>query len=122
MAMGETGMHEMAEMEMDLPDNTLPMMTGTGPFGPIGMGGMFTTVKVRKDQPPASHPGGHKDPGWHRHPKGTLARLIGEGETLPDATRAPASPHTGHAPLVGGEVELTVRKPGHHGHMDHGQH
>jgi hypothetical protein len=27
---------------MPLPDNTLPMMTGQGPFGAIGMGGMFT--------------------------------------------------------------------------------
>ena len=27
--------------------NTLPMMAGTGPFGPIEMGGMFTVVKVR---------------------------------------------------------------------------
>ncbi len=119
MAMGEAGMHEMAEMEMDLPDNTLPMMTGTGPFGPIGMGGMFTTVKVRKDQPPASHPDGHKDPGWWRHPKGTVARFMGEGETLPDAPRAPASPHAGHAHPGGDEVELKVRKPGHHGHHGH---
>ncbi len=29
-----------------LPDNTLPMMTGQGPFGPIEMGGMFTVVKI----------------------------------------------------------------------------
>ena len=36
-------------MGMTLPENTLPMMTGEGPFGPIEMGGMFTVVKVRKD-------------------------------------------------------------------------
>ena len=42
MVMGERGMADMGEMEMPLPDNTLPMMTGTGPFGPIEMGGMFT--------------------------------------------------------------------------------
>ena len=47
MAMGERGMADMGEMEMPLPDNTLPMMTGTGPFGHIEMGGMFTVVKVR---------------------------------------------------------------------------
>ena len=35
------GMAEMGAMEMPLPDNTLPMMTGFGQFGPIEMGGMF---------------------------------------------------------------------------------
>ena len=64
-----------------------------------------------------------KDPGWYRHPQGTLARLIGEGEPLPDAPRAPTSPQAGHAGHAdhpnGDEVELTVRKPGHHGHMGH---
>jgi hypothetical protein len=34
MVMGERGMADMGEMEMPLPDNTLPMMTGQGPFGP----------------------------------------------------------------------------------------
>ena len=33
---------------MPLPANTLPMMTGTGQFGPIEMGGMFTVMKVRE--------------------------------------------------------------------------
>jgi FtsP/CotA-like multicopper oxidase with cupredoxin domain len=47
MAMGANGMHEMASMRMPLPDNTLPMMSGQGPYGPIGMGGMFTLLKVR---------------------------------------------------------------------------
>ena len=31
MVMGERGMADMGEMEMPLPDNTLPMMTGSGP-------------------------------------------------------------------------------------------
>ncbi|OGR20931.1 MAG: copper oxidase, partial [Deltaproteobacteria bacterium RIFOXYD2_FULL_66_9] len=48
MAMGERGMAEMGDMEMPLPDNTLPMMTGQGPFGPLEMGGMFTVVKIRE--------------------------------------------------------------------------
>ena len=47
MPMGANGMHEMASMRMSLPDNTLPMMSGQGPYGPIGMGGMFTLLKVR---------------------------------------------------------------------------
>ena len=35
-------------MEMPVPDNTLPMMTGIGQFGPIEMGGMFTVMKMRE--------------------------------------------------------------------------
>ncbi|GCB02679.1 copper oxidase [Ralstonia sp. SET104] len=69
MGMGEAGMADMGEMEMPLPDNTLPMMTGQGPFGAIEMGGMFTVMKVRRDLPRNSY----ADPGWYRHPKGTVA-------------------------------------------------
>ncbi|MEN9543664.1 MAG: hypothetical protein RLZZ598_497, partial [Pseudomonadota bacterium] len=50
MVMGERGMADMAEMEMPLPDNTIPMMTGQGPFGGVEMGGMFSILKVRKNQ------------------------------------------------------------------------
>lgn len=102
MPMGSNGMHEMSEMEMPLPDNTLPMMTGTGPFGAIGMGGMFSVVKVRDDV----RPGDYKDPGWFKHPAGTVAQeWTGQ---LPDAPRA--------AP-VAGRANATVRKPtGHSGH------
>src|SRR3546814_4887675 len=46
MAMGAGGMADMGAMQMPLPENTLPMMTGTGPFGPLEMGGMFSVVKV----------------------------------------------------------------------------
>lgn len=69
MAMGERGMAEMGGMEMPLPDNTLPMMTGQGPFGPIEMGGMFTVVKIREGLARDDY----KDPGWYKHPKGSLA-------------------------------------------------
>jgi FtsP/CotA-like multicopper oxidase with cupredoxin domain len=69
MVMGERGMADMGEMEMPLPDNTLPMMTGTGPFGPIEMGGMFTVVKVREGLARNDY----KDPGWYKHPPGTVA-------------------------------------------------
>jgi manganese oxidase len=66
MVMGE---RDMGEMEMPIPDNTLPMMSGAGPFGAMEMGGMFTTVKVRKDQ----RSGDYKDPDWYKHPAGTIA-------------------------------------------------
>ena len=38
MVMGERGMADMGEMEMPLPDNTVPMMTGQGPHGALGNG------------------------------------------------------------------------------------
>src|SRR4029453_5258536 len=69
MAMGTDGMAMMGEMAMPLPSNTLPMVTGTGPFGPIEMGGMFTVMKVRENLPP----GDYRDPGWYKHPQGTVA-------------------------------------------------
>jgi len=73
MSMGETGMADMADMQMPLPENTLPMMTGQGPFGPLEMGGMFTVIKVRKDLPA----GDYGDPGWYQHPPGTVAWKLG---------------------------------------------
>jgi FtsP/CotA-like multicopper oxidase with cupredoxin domain len=112
MVMGERGMADMGEMEMPLPDNTLPMMSGQGPFGGVEMGGMFTVVKVRKDQ----KPGDYKDPGWYKHPAGTVAyEWKGEvpaptrsgsagGQSMPSANKIES-------------VEMTVRKPsGHNGH------
>ncbi|MDE1890609.1 MAG: copper oxidase [Planctomycetota bacterium] len=72
MAMGESGMSEMAAMNMPLPRNTLPMMTGKGPFGNIEMGGMFTVLKVREGI------SCYDDPGWYQHPEGTVARRVAE--------------------------------------------
>jgi manganese oxidase len=67
--MGSGGMAEMGSMEMAMPDNTLPMMTGFGQFGPIEMGGMFTLMKVR-DGLDAND---YHDPGPYRNPEGTVA-------------------------------------------------
>lgn len=83
MAMGQAGMADMGNMEMPLPDNTLPMMSGHGPFGPIEMGGMFTTVKVRADLAR----GDYRDPGWYRHPRGTVA--FEYAEATPETTMPP---------------------------------
>jgi manganese oxidase len=103
MVMGERGMADMGEMEMPLPDNTLPMMTGKGPFGAAEMGGMFTLLKVRRDQ----QPGDYRDPGWFRHPPGTVAHEFTGEAPMPSLKPA-------HAPA--GPVEMKVRKPkGHDG-------
>jgi hypothetical protein len=72
MPMGSAGMAEMGEMEMPMPDNTLPMMTGFGQFGPIEMGGMFSVVKVRE----GLGANDYADPGPYRHPPGTVAREV----------------------------------------------
>ena len=115
MVMAERGMADMSEMEMPIPDNAARMMGGEGPFGSVEMGGMFSVVKVRRDQPR----GDYKDPGWYKHPPGTNAfewtgampepaRFLSEGgQSMPPAGPAKSRP----------DVEVQIRKPtGHSGH------
>ena len=74
MVMGTTGMAEHAEHADHLSGavpNTLPMMMGTGPFGPLEMGGMFTVLKVRDRLDSYD-----VDPGWYDYPEGTVARKV----------------------------------------------
>ena len=54
-------MSYLAEMEMPMPDNSLPMMTGFGQFGPLEMGGIFSVVMVREGLALDDY----KDPGWY---------------------------------------------------------
>ncbi len=103
MVMGERGMADMGEMEMPLPDNTAPMMTGSGPFGGLEMGGMFSVLKVRQEQ----KPGDYTDPGWFQHPAGTVAREYTGPVTDPVRPAAPATTNATASPLQ-------VRKPGAH--------
>jgi FtsP/CotA-like multicopper oxidase with cupredoxin domain len=108
MVMGDRG-GSMEGMEMALPDNTLPMMTGQGPFGGVEMGGMFTVLKVRKDQ----KRGDYSDPGWYRHPPGTVA-YEWTGNLPPPARRRDAGGKL--MPLQHTyPVHLNVRKPAGHG-------
>jgi manganese oxidase len=87
------------------------MMGGEGPFGGVEMGGMFTVLKVRADQ----KPGDYKDPGWFRHPAGTVA-YEWQGE-VPAAARDSGAGGQLMAPAGKSNVEMTVRKPaGHGGH------
>ena len=115
MVMAERGMADMTEMEMPIPDNSARMMGGDGPFGSVEMGGMFSVIKVRREQ----KRGDYKDPGWFKHPPGTNAfewtgampepsRFLSEGgQSMPSTPRSKGLP----------EVEVQIRKPvGHAGH------
>jgi len=104
MVMGERGMADMGEMEMPLPDNTLPMMSGSGPFGAMEMGGMFTVVKVREGLARNDY----RDPGWYRHPRGTVA-YEWQGEAPPAARKEPAARQP--------EPAFRAKKPA--GHANH---
>ena len=68
------------------------MMTGHGPFGTIEMGGMFTVVKVRE----GLEAGDYRDPGWYKHPPGTVAYEVDAG-TAGDAPRQKDAPSKGEA-------------------------
>ena len=124
MPMGETGMAEMADMQMPLPPNTLPMMMGEGPHGSLEMGGMFSVLKVRRDQ----KPGDYRDPGWYQPPAGTVAHEVAMPPQPP--VRAPQSPPSSAAQGAHGEkaglkgdagtvptpAVVQVRKPSGHAH------
>ena len=63
---------------MRIPENAIPMVGARGPYDHIGMGGMFTLLKVR--------PGitSYEDPGWYQAPDGTTARLARADEIEKD--------------------------------------
>jgi hypothetical protein len=83
------------------------MMTGAGPFGSVEMGGMFSMLKVRRDQ----KPGDYTDPGWFRHPAGTIAYEW--SGALAEPARFAAQGRGAMAPPArpAQDVEVTVRKP-----------
>ncbi|HEY7297468.1 MAG TPA: copper oxidase [Xanthobacteraceae bacterium] len=101
--MGSAGMAEMGSMEMAMPDNTLPMMTGFGQFGPIEMGGMFTVMKIREDLAPNDY----RDPGPYKYPEGSVAHEVKGTADLP-----PRADSTGHDSSV---VQSPAVKPARRG-------
>ncbi|MDY7579074.1 copper oxidase [Herbaspirillum sp. RTI4] len=113
MVMGERGMADMGEMEMPIPDNTARMMTGQGPFGGVEMGGMFSVLKVRKNQ----KPGDYKDPGWFKHPQGTVAFEYNGALAKPARFQSKGGQTMPRAQPDSPPVEVKVRKPV--GHADH---
>ncbi len=72
MTMGEAGGGEMGEHvesgHMAVPENSVPMVGGAGPFGYITMGGMYTNVLIRPKPVDVN-----RFPGWYDHPAGTVA-------------------------------------------------
>jgi manganese oxidase len=91
--MGTGGMADMGSMEMPMPDNTLPMMTGFGQFGPLEMGGMFTVFKVREDLGANDY----SDPGPYKNPEGTVAYEIKLATEQPVPRSASPSAYPGTA-------------------------
>jgi hypothetical protein len=66
------------------------------------MGGMFTVLKVRE----GLARGDYKDPGWYKHPQGTVAyEWTG---AAPAATRPSAEPQHSAAASAG---DVRARKP-----------
>lgn len=72
------------------------MVGGPGPFDYSPMGGMFTVLKIREGIT------SYEDPGWYKHPEGTVAALA-SGDDLrrdgielnnrPPGTQPAAQPH-----------------------------
>lgn len=78
--MGDHGAHvEMGHMAV--PKNSIPMVGAQGPFDYITMGGMFTIIKVRENLT------SYADPGWYKHPQGTVADLARAGELQRDGVQ-----------------------------------
>jgi len=78
----------MADMQMPVPNNSIPMLMGKGQFGVIDMGGMFTVIKVREQVT------GYDDPGDYTFPPDSVARLARDEELRRDGIPvgpAPAS-------------------------------
>ncbi len=109
-------MADMSEMSMPLPENTIAMMTGEGPFGSVEMGGMFSVLKVRKEQKPDDY----SDPGWYKHPPGEVAFEWKGSMTEPARLQAKTGQSMPRAVKPAQEIEVQVRKPhssaGHSGH------
>lgn len=113
MLMGERGMADMGEMEMPIPDNTAPMMTGQAQFGSVEMGGMFSVLKVRKNQ----KPGDYSDPGPYKFPAGTVAMEYTGPLTEPARLRSEISSGLPANDKVAPAMVMNARKPtSHAGH------
>jgi len=83
LTMGNDGMAEhgrhIASGHLKAPSNSIPMRGGPGPFDYITMGGLLTVLKVRENLEYDN-----RDPGWYRHPRGTVASLASRDQLRRD--------------------------------------
>jgi FtsP/CotA-like multicopper oxidase with cupredoxin domain len=105
MTMGTHGMGNMGEMNMPIPENSLPMRGAMGPFSYIDMGGMFTILKVREPTETAA------PSPWYGHPEGTVAGVADPARMRADGIDPPPAP-----------ARLPAPKHDHGAHGDHGAH
>lgn len=125
MTMGQDGMGDMGEMapQMGVPPNSIPMVGGAGPFDYITMGGLFTIFKVHPDLT------SYDDPGWYKHPPGTVAGraakdylerdgVSADGRDAPRAPQVARASHRLSPPPPGQYRGKMPMKDG--GHMEHG--
>jgi FtsP/CotA-like multicopper oxidase with cupredoxin domain len=108
MTMGHTGMGGMGEhmVHMGVPENSIPMVGGPGPFAYIDMGGMFTVLKVRREV------NGYDDPGWYAHPEGTVAWIASAEGLRRDGIDLSAFPVKPSAPTPPAQLHLDDRRGG----------
>jgi hypothetical protein len=77
------------------------------------MGGMFSVIKVRRDQ----KPGNYKDPGWFKHPAGTVAQEYTGALAEPARKNSQGGQSMPRISQPSTPTEVQVRKPnGHEGH------
>jgi hypothetical protein len=71
------------------------------------MGGMFSIVKVRRNQ----KPGDYRDPGWYKHPPGSVAYEY--SGPLPPTTqyRSPGGQSMPRINRQSTDTVVSVRKP-----------
>ncbi len=78
MVMGDTGMLGMAQMNMRVPENSMPMYGLHGQFARTVFGGMAKVLKVRAHAPTC------EDPGWYDFPAESVARAAEQEELQRD--------------------------------------
>jgi len=86
MTMGQSGMGNMGEMNMPVPENSLPMRGAQGPFSYIDMGGMFTILKVR-EKPDDADPN-----AYFEQPAGSVAGIADAAKLSEDGIVVPPAP------------------------------
>src|SRR5204862_6295165 len=98
--MGQDGMGDMGEMGMKPPRNSIPMGGDEGPFDYITMRGMFAVLKVREGNT------NYEDPGWYKHPEGTVASVASPDELKRDGINLPKDPPKAASarPVITGEA------------------